>query len=205
VFPLAGFFGGVQRHFLLCYTWQEDSQRRESIPLQVQVGDRIRIDPFPDEAEVFEIRQGSTGVTLGVIFHPSQRAERFVFTPEEFTRRVHRLPSLWEAFPEKALRLREPCLLFIDALRMRLAYAFDPYYAVSVTQVDLLPHQVDAVYRHILPLSRIRFLLADDPGLGKTDGLAHCSRNSKPGRLSNCLVEAFSPSLSFGTVWKEGN
>jgi hypothetical protein len=62
-----------------------------------------------------------------------------------------------------------------------------------------LPHQVDAVYRHILPLPRIRFLLADDPGL------AHCSRSSKPGRLSNCLVEAFSPSLSFGTVWKEGN
>jgi hypothetical protein len=51
---------------------------------------------------------------------------------------------------------------------MRLAYAFDPHYAVSVTQVDLLPHQVDAVYRHILPWPRIRFLLADDPGLGKT-------------------------------------
>jgi len=51
---------------------------------------------------------------------------------------------------------------------MRLAYAFDPHYAISVTQVDLLPHQVDAVYRHILPMPRIRFLLADDPGLGKT-------------------------------------
>ena len=164
--------------------------------MQVRVGDRVRIDPFPEEAEVFEIRQGNTSVTLGVIFHPSQKAERFVFTPEEFAHRVRRLPSLWEAFPEKALRLREPCLLFIDALRMRLAYAFDPHYAVSVTQVDLLPHQVDAVYRHILPLPRIRFLLADDPGL------ARCSRSSRPGRLSNCLVEAFSPGLSFGAVWK---
>jgi len=51
---------------------------------------------------------------------------------------------------------------------MRLAHTFDPHYAVSVTQVDLLPHQVDAVYRHILVRPRIRFMLADDPGLGKT-------------------------------------
>jgi len=136
--------------------------------LPLRVGDRVRVEPFSEEAEVFEIREGNEKVTLGVIFYPSQKAERFVFTPEEFAHLVCRLPSLWEAFPEKALRLREPCLLFIDALRMRLAYAFDPHYAVSVTQVDLLPHQVDAVYRHILPLPRIRFLLADDPGLGKT-------------------------------------
>jgi superfamily II DNA or RNA helicase len=74
----------------------------------------------------------------------------------------------WDLSEEKALRCREPFLLFVDALRMRLAHAFDPHYAVSVTQVDLLPHQVDAVYHHILPMPRIRFLLADDPGLGKT-------------------------------------
>jgi superfamily II DNA or RNA helicase len=58
--------------------------------------------------------------------------------------------------------------LGVEALRTHLAFAFDPQYAVSVSQVDPLPHQLDAVYRHMLPLPRIRFLLADDPGAGKT-------------------------------------
>jgi len=58
--------------------------------------------------------------------------------------------------------------LATEALRTHLAHAFDPQFAVSVSQVDPLPHQLDAVYRHMLPLPRIRFLLADDPGAGKT-------------------------------------
>jgi superfamily II DNA or RNA helicase len=133
----------------------------------VQVGDRIRIEPFREEAEVFNLTEEGDQIVLGVIFHPTKRAERLVLSREELARRVQRLPSLWEDFVSRALH-RDPFLLFAEALRMRLAHAFDPHYAVSVSQVDLLPHQVDAVYRHILPLPRIRFLLADDPGLGKT-------------------------------------
>ena len=64
----------------------------------------------------------------------------------------------------------EPALfrLATEALRIHLAHSFDPQFAVSVSQVDPLPHQLDAVYKHMLPLPRIRFLLADDPGAGKT-------------------------------------
>lgn len=58
--------------------------------------------------------------------------------------------------------------LATEALRTHLAHSFDPQFAVSVSQVDPLPHQLDAVYKHMLPLPRIRFLLADDPGAGKT-------------------------------------
>jgi len=72
------------------------------------------------------------------------------------------LPQSGDLLPQPSF------LLYAEALRIRLAYTFDPHYAVSVTQVDLLPHQVDAVYKHILPLPKVRFLLADDPGLGKT-------------------------------------
>ena len=130
-------------------------------------GDRIRIAPLDEEAEVFEVRQVGNQVILGVIFYPSQKAQRLVLSLDELPQRVQKLPTLWESFRESAL-MRDAFLLFVEALRMRLAYTFDPHYAVSVTQVDLLPHQVDAVYRHILPMPRIRFLLADDPGLGKT-------------------------------------
>jgi len=62
----------------------------------------------------------------------------------------------------------EGFFLFVEAHRIRNAYQFDPLYAVNVSQVDPLPHQIDAVYYHILQNPRIRFLLADDPGSGKT-------------------------------------
>lgn len=62
----------------------------------------------------------------------------------------------------------EELFLFLEAKRLRNNFQFDPLCAVSVSQIDPLPHQIDAVYYHILKNPRIRFLLADDPGAGKT-------------------------------------
>jgi len=59
-------------------------------------------------------------------------------------------------------------LLGSEAERIRIAHQFDPLFAVNSSIVDPLPHQVEAVYRYLLPLPRIRFLLADDTGAGKT-------------------------------------
>ena len=58
--------------------------------------------------------------------------------------------------------------LGIEALRLGLAYEYDPYFALSIARIDPLPHQLEAVYDYFLKLPRIRFLLADDPGAGKT-------------------------------------
>lgn len=58
--------------------------------------------------------------------------------------------------------------LGIESLRLKLAYEYDPFFALSVARVDPLPHQLEAVYDYFLKLPRIRFLLADDPGAGKT-------------------------------------
>lgn len=58
--------------------------------------------------------------------------------------------------------------LFAEAERINSAYQFDPLFAVNCSIVDPLPHQVEAVYRNLLPLPKIRFLLADDTGAGKT-------------------------------------
>ena len=49
-----------------------------------------------------------------------------------------------------------------------IAYEYDPYFSLSIARVDPLPHQLEAVYDYFLRLPRIRFLLADDPGAGKT-------------------------------------
>ncbi len=62
----------------------------------------------------------------------------------------------------------EAFFLGIEAQRIRHACQFDPLYAVNVSQIDALPHQIEAVYHHILRHPRVRFLLADDPGAGKT-------------------------------------
>lgn len=58
--------------------------------------------------------------------------------------------------------------LFAEAERINSAYQFDPLFAVNCSIVDPLPHQVEAVYKYLLPLPKIRFLLADDTGAGKT-------------------------------------
>jgi superfamily II DNA or RNA helicase len=58
--------------------------------------------------------------------------------------------------------------LVSEAHRIRLAYLFDPVLAVHTSLVDPLPHQITAVYETMLPRQPLRFLLADDPGAGKT-------------------------------------
>ena len=58
--------------------------------------------------------------------------------------------------------------LFAEAERIKTAYQFDPLFAINCSVVDPLPHQVEAVYKFLLPQPRIRFLLADDTGAGKT-------------------------------------
>ena len=58
--------------------------------------------------------------------------------------------------------------LVSEARRIRLAYIFDPLLAVHTSLVEPLPHQITAVYGEMLPRQPLRFLLADDPGAGKT-------------------------------------
>jgi superfamily II DNA or RNA helicase len=58
--------------------------------------------------------------------------------------------------------------LVSEAYRIHLAYLFDPILAVHTSLVDPLPHQITAVYGDMLPRQPLRFLLADDPGAGKT-------------------------------------
>lgn len=58
--------------------------------------------------------------------------------------------------------------LVSEAQRIRLAHLFDPVLAVHTSVVEPLPHQITAVYEAMLPRQPLRFLLADDPGAGKT-------------------------------------
>jgi len=58
--------------------------------------------------------------------------------------------------------------LVSEAYRIRLAYLFDPFLAVHTSLIEPLPHQITAVYQEMLTRQPLRYLLADDPGAGKT-------------------------------------
>ncbi len=79
--------------------------------------------------------------------------------------------------------------LVSEAQRIRLAHLFDPVLAVHTSVVDPLPHQITAVYQAMLPRQPLRFLLADDPGAGKTimAGLL-IKELSVRGDLVRCLI-----------------
>lgn len=55
-----------------------------------------------------------------------------------------------------------------EAYRIHLAHLFDPYLAVHTSSIEPLPHQISAVYQEMLPRLPLRYILADDPGAGKT-------------------------------------
>jgi superfamily II DNA or RNA helicase len=79
--------------------------------------------------------------------------------------------------------------LVSEANRIHLAHLFDPVLAVHTSVVDPLPHQITAVYEAMLPRQPLRFLLADDPGAGKTimAGLLMKELIAR-GDLQRCLV-----------------
>jgi len=58
--------------------------------------------------------------------------------------------------------------LSVETIRFKFASLFDPLLAMNTSKIDPLPFQIEAVYGYILKLPRIRFLIADDPGAGKT-------------------------------------
>lgn len=68
------------------------------------------------------------------------------------------------SFSEEAWKV----FLSLEAVRYRFASMYDPLLAMNTSKVDPLPHQIEAVYGYVLKLPRIRFMIADDPGAGKT-------------------------------------
>ncbi|MEV7788242.1 helicase-related protein [Streptomyces sp. NPDC088106] len=81
--------------------------------------------------------------------------------------------------------------LAAEALRIRMAARGDAMLAVSTSLLEPLPHQIQAVYNELLPRTPLRFLLADDPGAGKTimAGL-YIKELALRGDLERCLIVA---------------
>lgn len=81
--------------------------------------------------------------------------------------------------------------LVSEAYRIGLAHLFDPYLAIRTSAIEPLPHQISAVYQEMLPRLPLRYVLADDPGAGKTimTGLLIKEMMAR-GDLKRCLIVA---------------
>src|SRR3984893_8320510 len=117
---------------------------------------------FPEPVQVIIAVPMGSGVKLvgkgarsNTVYEPILNAEQLALLTASPAR---------EPFDGDASRFR----LGVEAMRLGLAYEHDPYFSLSIARVDPLPHQLEAVYDYFLKLARIRFLLADDPGAGKT-------------------------------------
>jgi SNF2 family DNA or RNA helicase len=95
--------------------------------------------------------------------HNGAIAETVLYREDEQRLEVEQNGRPWSFDADGAL-LR----LVTEANRIKLAHYFDPYLAIHTSLVDPLPHQISAVYGEMLPRQPLRFLLADDPGAGKT-------------------------------------
>jgi len=108
-------------------------------------------------------RHGTDALTL-VYRRPDGRvADEILYRSDEPRLEVLQVGRPW-SFDGDGAQFR----LVAEANRIRLAHLFDPVLAVHTSLVDPLPHQITAVYEAMLPRQPLRFLLADDPGAGKT-------------------------------------
>ncbi len=128
----------------------------------VKPGNTVRGPTLPEPVEVLAVipfgaslKVVGRGLSSGLTYDP-------VLSPEQIGQLE--ISADTEPFDGDARLFR----LGVEAHRLGLAYEYDPFFSLSIARVDPLPHQLEAVYGYFLKLPRIRFLLADDPGSGKT-------------------------------------
>ena len=118
---------------------------------------------FNEPMRVETVQSNGTGSWIvGLVGMNSERFRKVTMTVEDLPRLTILDPK--HSFNGDGRLLR----LGLQAYALGIAYEFDPYFGLSISRVDPLPHQLEAIYDYLLKLARVRFLLADDAGAGKT-------------------------------------
>ena len=129
----------------------------------LKVGDRVEGIVSEGTVKIISIEwHGNQAITAFYEDNQGRIQNRLIFRSDEPTLTQVKSDRSW-SFDGDGHQLR----LVFEALRIRLAYQFDPYLAIHTSLVEPLPHQITAVYEEMLPRQQLRFLLADDPGAGK--------------------------------------
>ena len=119
---------------------------------------------FIDEITIEDVRPLGSGAEFRVRL-ASGELDEAVLSREDLAPLLAIEPPVHAARPPAD---PEQLRLMVESARIGLAHAYDRQFAVSLSGIRTLPHQIEAVYSKMLPQPRLRFLLADDPGAGKT-------------------------------------
>ncbi|MGF1869693.1 helicase-related protein [Photobacterium indicum] len=106
---------------------------------------------------------GDAAITVYYKDSQGKLGEQMLFRSDEARLELATIGRAW-AFDAPGAEFK----LGLEAHRITQAALFDPMMAVHTSNVEPLPHQISAVYEHMLPRQPLRFVLADDPGAGKT-------------------------------------
>ena len=118
---------------------------------------------FSEPMRVETVRANGVGsVEAGLVGQRTERFRRVTLTSADIASLTIADSTLSYHGDGRLLRLG------LQAYSLGIAYEFDPYFGLSISRVDPLPHQLEAVYDYLLKLPGVRFLLADDAGAGKT-------------------------------------
>lgn len=104
---------------------------------------------------------GADRWTVGLVGLQTEKFRSVTLSAQDL-RQLH-VRTLTHTFTGDGALLR----LGLQAYALGIAYEFDPCFGLSISRVDPLPHQLEAVYDYLLKLARVRFLLADDAGAGR--------------------------------------
>ena len=118
---------------------------------------------FNEPMRIETVRPSGDGMwVLGLVGLRSERFRKVTLSSQDLERVL--ITDTGYSYDGDGRLLR----LGLQAYTLGIAYEFDPYFGLSISRVDPLPHQLEAVYDYLLKLARVRFLLADDAGAGKT-------------------------------------
>ena len=118
---------------------------------------------FDEPMRVETVHTGGPSTwTVGLVGTRSESFRRVILTTDDLAKLTAADTTLSYDGDGQLLRLG------LQARALGIAWEFDPCFGLSVSRVDPLPHQLEAVYGHFLKLPSVRFLLADDAGASKT-------------------------------------
>ncbi len=146
----------------------------------------LGIEPSDAVKVLYVKHAGADAVDVTYELHNGQVLKKTLFRADEEKLSVGSATRVW-TFDAKPDAFK----LAAEATRIKLAYLFDPMMAVHTSDVEPLPHQISAVYETMLPKQPLRFVLADDPGSGKTIMAGLLIRELLlRGDLERCLIVA---------------
>lgn len=129
----------------------------------IQKGQILTGPLFNEPMEVVTVSSnGTDSLVVALVGKKTEKFRQVTLTPEVISNLNISDPAFFYDGDGRLLRLG------LQAHSLGIAHEFDPYFGLSISRVEPLPHQLEAVYEHLLKSPIVRFLLADDAGAGKT-------------------------------------